>query len=180
MDFHRSGKTLTQHCSSLFPLFLVRVANRLAFLVRRAALPEWRKTIWRPNTSFQFSKFSFINIRWKFISAKKQFSWKMILQKSEEQVSFSILSCNIGQFTHLLNFWLRFLLILLWKWNDNYSEAIQCRELLRKTANFLCRVIKGWLSTALGLVSRLFCSCSLPPQILNARRQLVIFNAPLN
>ena len=30
-------------------------------------------------------------------------------------------------------------------------------------ANILCRVIKVWLSTALGLVSRLFRSCSLPP-----------------
>ena len=30
-------------------------------------------------------------------------------------------------------------------------------------AHLLCRVIKGWLSTALGLVSRHFSSCSLPP-----------------
>ena len=35
-------------------------------------------------------------------------------------------------------------------------------------ANFLCRVMKRQRSKALGLVSRLFRSCSLPPQILNA------------
>ena len=32
MAFNRSGKTLTQHCSSLFPLFLVRVAKQLVLL----------------------------------------------------------------------------------------------------------------------------------------------------
>ena len=178
----------------------------MAFRVRRAATwplsPEWRKTIWPPNTSFLFLKFSFINKRWTFISANKQLSWKRILQKSQEWVSFSILICNIGQFTQLLNFWLSFRLLLLWKWNNNYSETIQCKELLRKTAktcqlmtkryfknelkhfkrfdhvtddvmslfwswknypveqyfpaNFLCRVIKGWLST-----DRLFRSWSL-------------------
>ena len=48
----------------------------------------------------------FINKRWTFISANKQFSWKGILKKSQKQVSFSILTCNIGQFTQLLNFWL--------------------------------------------------------------------------
>ena len=37
VSFHRSEKTLTQHCSSLFLLFYVRVANHLAFRVRRAA-----------------------------------------------------------------------------------------------------------------------------------------------
>ena len=42
-------------------------------------------------------------------------------------------------------------------------------------ANFLCRVLKRQLSTALGLVSRLFRSCSLPPLILNSGRKLVIF-----
>ena len=56
VSFHRSGKTLTQHCLSLFPLFWVRVANHLAFGVRRTATwslsPEWRKTLWPPNTSF--------------------------------------------------------------------------------------------------------------------------------
>ena len=56
VSFHRSEKTLTQHCSSLFPLFQVRVAIHLAFRVRRAATwplsPEWRKTIWPPDTSF--------------------------------------------------------------------------------------------------------------------------------
>ena len=40
--------------------------------------------------------------------------------------------CNIGQFRQLLNFWLSFRLVLLWKWNNNYSETIQCNELLRK------------------------------------------------
>ena len=30
-------------------------------------------------------------------------------------------------------------------------------------ANFPCYVMKGWLFTALDLVSRLFRSCSLPP-----------------
>ena len=45
-------------------------------------------------------------------------------------------------------------------------------------ANLLCRVTKGWLCTAHGLVSRLFRSCSLPPWILNAGRQLVIFKCP--
>ena len=44
--------------------------------------------------------------------------------------------------------------------------------------NFLCRVIKGWLSTALSVVSRLFRSFTLPPSILNAGRQLVIFKCP--
>ena len=32
-------------------------------------------------------------------------------------------------------------------------------------ANFRCRVMKRRLSTVLGLVSRLFRSCSLPPSI---------------
>ena len=45
-------------------------------------------------------------------------------------------------------------------------------------ANFLCRVMRRQLFTALGLVSRLFRSCSLPPQILNAGRKLVIFKCP--
>ena len=45
-------------------------------------------------------------------------------------------------------------------------------------SNFLCRVIKGLLSTTLGLVSRLFRSFSLPPSVLNAGRQLVIFKCP--
>ena len=34
---HWSQKTITQHCLSLVPLFKVRVANQLAFRVRRAA-----------------------------------------------------------------------------------------------------------------------------------------------
>ena len=41
--------------------------------------------------------------------------------------------------------------------------------------NFLCLVLKRQLFTALGLVSRLFRSCSLPPLILNSGRKLVIF-----
>ena len=45
-------------------------------------------------------------------------------------------------------------------------------------ANFLCRVMKRQLFTALGLVSRLLRPCSLPPQILNAGRKLVIFKCP--
>ena len=45
-------------------------------------------------------------------------------------------------------------------------------------ANFLCHVMKRQLFTALGLVSRLFRSCSLPPGILNARRNLAIFKCP--
>ena len=44
--------------------------------------------------------------------------------------------------------------------------------------NFHYRVIKRRLSTALGLVSRLFRSCSLSPWILNTRRQLVILKCP--
>ena len=47
----------------------------------------------------------------------------------------------------------------------------------RFPANFLCRVMKRRPSTALGLVSQLFRSCSLPPQILNAARKLVIFRS---
>ena len=43
---------------------------------------------------------------------------------------------------------------------------------------FHCRVIKSRPSTALSLVSRLFRSCSLSPSILNAGRQLVIFEMP--
>ena len=34
---HWSQKTITQHCLSLVPLFMVRVAKQLAFVVRRAA-----------------------------------------------------------------------------------------------------------------------------------------------
>ena len=132
----------------------------------------------------------------------KQWSWK----RSCLPFDFT---CNIGQFTQLLNFWLSYRLVLLWKWNNNYSKTIQCKELLRKItetwqfmtkkyfknelkhskrfnhvtddvmslfwsnyevehyfpANCLCRMIKGWISTAfgLGLVSRLFRSRSLPP-----------------
>ena len=155
-------------------------------------------------------KFSFINKRWTFTSANKQSSWKSILQKSQEKVSFSILICNIGQFTQLLNFWLSFRSFLLWKRNNNYSRMIQCKDFQKKKqrklanlwrkmyfknerniqnvlitwlmtsspsfghekhyqvehyfpANFLCRVMKRQLFTALGLVSQLFRSCSLPP-----------------
>ena len=60
---------------------------------------------------------------------------------------------------------------LFWSWKNFQVEHYL-------PANFLCRVIKGWLSTALGLVSRLFRSCSLPPYILNAGRQLAIFQCP--
>ena len=45
-------------------------------------------------------------------------------------------------------------------------------------ANFVCRVMKGWLFKALGPVSRLFRLCSLPPLSLNAGRKLVIFKCP--
>ena len=77
-------------------------------------------------------KFSFINKRWTFTSANKQSSWKSILQKSQEKVSFSILICNIGQFTQLLNFWLSFRSFLLWKRNNNYSRMIQCKDFQKK------------------------------------------------
>ena len=77
-------------------------------------------------------KFSFINKRWTFTSANKQSSWKSILQKSQEKVSFSILICNIGQFTQLLNFWLSFRSFLLWKRNNNYSRMIQCKYFQKK------------------------------------------------
>ena len=131
MSFDRSGKTLTQHCSSLCPLCWVRVANDLSFRVRRAATwalsPEWRKTIWPSNTSFQFLKFSFINKRWTFIWGNKQLSWK---------ITWLMTSCP--SFGHEKNYQV-----------EHYF-----------TANFLCRVIKGWLSTALGLVFRLCRSCS--------------------
>ena len=155
-------------------------------------------------------KFSFINKRWTFTSANKQSSWKSILQKSQEKVSFSILICNIGQFTQLLNFWLSFRSFLLWKriiitqgWysekisrkknNENlpiYGEkcTLKTNENIQNVlitwlmtsslsfgheknyqvehyfpANFLCRVMKRQLFTALRLVSQLFRSCSLPP-----------------
>ena len=45
----------------------------------------------------------------------------------------------------------------------SFGHEINCQVKHYSTANFLCRVIKGWLSTALGLVSRLSRSCSLPP-----------------
>ena len=77
-------------------------------------------------------KFSFINKRWTFTSANKQSSWKSILQKSQEKVSFSILICNIGQFTQLLNFWLSFRSFLLWKRNNNYSRMIQWKDFQKK------------------------------------------------
>ena len=32
------------------------------------------------------------------------------------------------------NFWLTFRLVLLGKWNNNHSDTIQCKELLRKAA----------------------------------------------
>ena len=83
---------------------------------------------------------SFINKPWTFISAIK-------LKKDFTKVSrvgplFDLnFHCNIGQFTQLLNFWLSFRLVLLWKWNNNYSETIQCKELLRKTAK-TCKFTK--------------------------------------
>ena len=55
---------------------------------------------------------------------------------------------------------------------NNYQEEHQF------PANFLCRVMKRLFSTALGLVSRLFRSRSLPPLILNVVRKLVIFKFP--
>ena len=95
----------------------------------------WRKTVWRPNTSFQFLTFFFIfNKRWTFIPANKQLSSRRISQKSQEWVSFSISTCNICQSSQLSKFWLSFWLVLLWKLNNNYSETTQCKELLRKTA----------------------------------------------
>ena len=45
----------------------------------------------------------------------------------------------------------------------SFGHEINCQVKHYLTANFLCRVIKGWLSTALGLVSRLSRSCSLLP-----------------
>ena len=78
-------------------------------------------------------KFSFINKSWTFTSANKQSSWKSILQESQEKVSFSILICNIRQFTQLLNFWLSFPSFLLWKWNNNYSRVIQSKDFQKKT-----------------------------------------------
>ena len=83
---------------------------------------------------------SFINKPWTFISAiklKKDFT-----KVSRVGLLFDLnFHCNIGQFTQLLNFWLSFRLVLLWKWNNNYSETIQCKELLRKTAK-TCKFMK--------------------------------------
>ena len=67
------------------------------------------------------------------------------LKKNFTKVSivglFSILACNIAQFTQLLNFWLSFRLVLLRKWNNNFAETIiQCTELLRKTAK-ICQLM---------------------------------------
>ena len=44
-----------------------------------------------------------------------------------------------------------------------FWHEINCQVKHYFHANFLCRVIKGWLPIALGLVSRLSRSCSLPP-----------------
>ena len=57
----------------------------------------------------------------------------------------------------------------------SFGKGKNCQVEYYFPANFLCRVMKRQLSTALGLVSRLFRSCSLPPQILNSGRKLVIF-----
>ena len=121
------------------------------------SLPGMKKNniLWSPNTSFWFLTFSFINKRWTFISANKQFSRRRIIQKCQEWVSFSIFTCNIGQFTQLLKFWLSFSVVLLWKWNSNYSEIIQCQELLRKTAE-TCQFMTNIQNT---LVMWLMTSC---------------------
>ena len=76
--FISRGKHLAQHCLSLFLLFQVRVASHLATW---SLSPEWRKTLWPPNTSFQLWTFSFIYKRWTFISANKQLSWRRIFTK---------------------------------------------------------------------------------------------------
>ena len=150
------------------------------------------------------------NERWTFTSANKQSSWKSILQKSPEKVSFLILICNIGQFTQLLNFCVSFRSFLLWKWNNNYSRVIQCKDFQKKKqqklanlwrkmcfkndlsniqnalitwlmtsrpsfgheknyqvehyfpANFLCRLMKRQLFTALNLVSWRFAHVLYP------------------
>ena len=47
-------------------------------------------------------------------------------------------------------------------------------------ANFLGRVKKAWLSTALGLVSQLFRSCSFTPLNFKYRTSTVFLNAPHN
>ena len=83
------------------------------------SLPGMKKNIIDAKYILLIFKFSFINKRWIFILENKQLSWKRILRKSQE-VSFSILICNIGQFTQLLNFWLSFRFFLLGKWNNNY------------------------------------------------------------
>ena len=50
----------------------------------------------------------------------------------------------------------------------------------RFPANFLCRVIKRRPSTALGLVSQLFRSCSFTPLNFKYRTSTVFLNAPHN
>ena len=59
------------------------------------SLPAMKKNNMAAKYILLFFKFSFINKRWTFISANKQLSWKRILQKSQEWVSFSILIRSI-------------------------------------------------------------------------------------
>ena len=151
-------------------------------------------------------KFSFINKRRTFIS--------VILKLKNDVTKVSRVGLLFGfnfQYRSIysnLKFWLTWRLILLWKWNNNYLETIQCKELLKKqqklanlwqkrylknelkhskrldhvtddvmsffrswkklsgrtllSCKFSLSFDSSWLSAALGLVSRLFRSCSFP------------------
>ena len=61
--------------------------------------------------------------------------------------------------------------------DDVMSHFWSFQKLLSRTL-VSCRVIKRRLSTAFGLVCRLFAHVHCPLKILNAGRQLVIFKCP--
>ena len=50
------------------------------------------------------AKYILLTLKVLLFSANKQLSWKKNSQKAQKWVSFSILTCSIGQFTQLLKF----------------------------------------------------------------------------
>ena len=96
------------------------------------SLPGMKKNNMAAKYILLIFKFFFINKVEHLLRQTNSQVEKVFYKKSQVKVSFSILICNIGQFMQLLNFWLSFRSLLLWKWNNNYSRVIQCKDFHKK------------------------------------------------
>ena len=92
------------------------------------------------------------------ITSQKQNNVKNCWEKQQKLANF-MKKGTLKTNKHIQNA----LIASLMKLCPSFGHELNCQVKHYFPANFLCRVIKGWLSTALGLISRLSRSFSLPP-----------------